>query len=58
VTYYNCDITSNENAMAVATEVRKDVGDAMLVIANAGINRNKPVFGASQKDIGQSVPCN
>jgi len=51
VSYYKCDVTNYESVMAVASEVRKDIGDPTVVVANAGINRNKTIFGASQKDI-------
>jgi len=37
--------------MTVAEKVRKDIGDPTVVYANAGINRNKPVFEESKEDI-------
>jgi NAD(P)-dependent dehydrogenase (short-subunit alcohol dehydrogenase family) len=51
VSYYKCDITNYENVVAVAAEVRKNVGDPTVVVANAGINRNKAILAASQKDV-------
>ena len=51
VYYYKCDITSPATIAAVATEIRKDVGEPTILINNAGVARGKNILDATEKDV-------
>ena len=51
VHYYKCDITSPAAIASVAAQIRKDVGEATILINNAGVCRGKKILEASEKDV-------
>ncbi|EFX00667.1 short chain dehydrogenase reductase [Grosmannia clavigera kw1407] len=58
VYYYKCDLTNYDELQAMATRIRKDLGDPTVVVANAGICRGKPILAASQRDIELTFSVN
>ncbi|OKL57460.1 hypothetical protein UA08_07228 [Talaromyces atroroseus] len=49
--YYRCDLTNQDDVLAVAASIRRQIGEPTCVVANAGICRGKSLLQATKRDI-------
>ncbi|KKA29329.1 hypothetical protein TD95_005020, partial [Thielaviopsis punctulata] len=58
VFYYRCDLTKYDELQAVAAQIRNDVGNPTVIVANAGICRGKSLLVAEPRDIQMTFGVN
>lgn len=51
VVYYKVDLTSGKDIESVAEQIKKEVGDATVVINNAGTGIGKTILGSTERSI-------
>ncbi|KAJ1996897.1 hypothetical protein H4R26_006022 [Coemansia thaxteri] len=56
--YYSCDITNLEQVKEVAGQIRADLGDATMLVNNAGIVVGKLLLDMSDREVDKVVDVN
>jgi len=56
--YYRCDITDRQAVMDLAAKVRKEHGEARILVNNAGVAFDSEVIEASERDVRKIFDVN
>ncbi|KAJ2796577.1 hypothetical protein H4S07_006182 [Coemansia furcata] len=56
--YYNCDITNLEMVKATADQIRNDLGDATMLVNNAGIVIGKLLLDMTDAEVDKVIDVN